>query len=154
MKSIFVLMLIFHMMCQSVQKEPFRFKPPLKKGRITSILGGRWGRLHFGVDIGSPKYTPVYTTGRGTVVAVLKKDRIYGNRVDVYHPDIGLYSSYSHLQEIHVTTSQKLNDGDLIGLVGTTGKSTGYHLHFEVYNTNGVYLNPLGLIDGHNYERK
>jgi len=148
-----IFILLFILGCESVYK-PFTFTPPLHKGIITSSMGGRWGRLHLGVDIASPKKTPVFTTARGKVVGIMKHDRIYGNRIDVYHSEIGLYSSYSHLHEINVVMNQKLNDGDLLGLVGTTGRSTGYHLHFEIYNANGFYLNPIGLIENHNYGRK
>lgn len=128
------------------------FKPPLDRGTITSSMGGRWGRLHFGVDIASPKNTPIYTIADGTVVNV-SKDRIYGNRVDVYHADTGLYSSYSHMNRVDVSVDDRVRSGDLLGLVGTTGKSTGYHLHFEIYNANGAYINPLQLIT-HNYGKK
>lgn len=157
MATIYKLILIIHLIvvsCKTTQSESFRFKPPLDKGKITSNLGGRWGRLHFGIDIGSPKWTPVKVTGRGKVVTILKKDKIFGNRVDVYHREVGLYSSYSHLQEITVEMAQELNDGDTIGLVGSTGKSTGSHLHFEIYNANGIYVNPLGLINKHNFTYK
>jgi murein DD-endopeptidase MepM/ murein hydrolase activator NlpD len=150
MKQILIAIILILTSCQTTSK-PFEFRPPLSKGKITSNLGGRWGRLHLGVDIGAPKWTPVKTTARGQVVGIMRKDRIFGNRVDVYHSDIGLYSSYSHLEEIHVEMTQRLNDGDLIGLVGSTGKSTGAHLHFEIYNANGVYVNPLGLINQHNF---
>lgn len=152
MKKIIIL-LSFILQCSTVSNQ-IEFKPPLDKGRITSNLGGRWGKVHYGIDIGAPKWTIVRTTMRGTVVGIMKRDKIFGNRVDIYHPEIGLYSSYSHLQEISVQMSQKLKDGQTLGLVGSTGKSTGPHLHFEIYNANGVYINPLGLINNHNYTFK
>lgn len=148
-----ILLLIFLANCISIQNE-FRFKAPLQKGKITSNLGGRWGKMHYGVDIGAPKWTPVKTTARGKVVAIIKHDKVFGNRVDIYHKEVGLFSSYSHLQEISVEVSQDVNDGDVIGLVGSTGKSTGYHLHFEIYNSSGAYINPLSLIENHNFVEK
>lgn len=145
--------LLLALSCASTP-EQFRFKPPIYKGRISSTIGGRWGRLHLGVDIACPKWTPVKVSAKGTVTGILKRDKIFGNRVEVYHSDIGLYSSYSHLQEIHVVVGQRLRGTEIIGLAGSTGKSTGNHLHFEIYNVNGVYLNPIGLLESHGYSYK
>jgi len=132
-------------------KTSFELRAPLHFGKITSNSGGRWGRLHLGMDIGVPKFTPVKVTARGIVTRVKYRDKIFGNRVDVFHPEIGLFSSYSHLQEVHVIEGQELDDRDKIGLVGSTGKSTGPHLHFEVYNANGAFMNPLDIIKKHNF---
>lgn len=148
-KIIILIMALITVGCSTTSN--FRFKAPLHKGVVTSNMGGRWGRLHHGVDIGVKKWTVVRATARGSVVGIMVMDRIYGNRVDVYHSDIGLYSSYSHLEHISVKMGQRLDAGDLIGTVGSTGKSTGAHLHFEIYNANGVFINPLGMIDVHNF---
>jgi len=152
MKITFLISL-FVLGCQSLPNT-FEFKAPLPKGVVTSNMGGRWGRLHLGVDIGAPKWTVVRSTNDGVVVGISRLDKIFGNRIDIYHASVGLYSSYSHLQHISVQLSQKVKAGDLIGTVGSTGKSTGPHLHFEIYNSNGVFISPLGLINSHNFTYK
>jgi len=147
-------LIIFLLVLNCASKEEFTFNPPIDKGRISSNIGGRWGRLHLGVDIACPRGTEVKATNSGIVISVIRRHKIFGNRVEVFHPQIGLYSSYSHLHEIKTDVGIFLEAGDIIGLVGSTGKSTGNHLHFEIYNANQVYLNPINLFKSHGYSFK
>ena len=112
-------------------------------GTYTSGYGERWGRAHTGVDIGAPTGTPVYAPFTGTVIFAGERGG-YGNYVKVDHGD-GDVTAYAHLDSIAVSSGQKLNKGDLIGMVGTTGNVTGPHLHFEIIK-NGEYIDPVPFI--------
>ena len=127
---------------------------PMKVGVVTSNLGGRWGKFHYGVDIGVSQGTLVNPIAKGTVTSIKKNHPIFGNRVDIYHPELGLFSSYSHLKAIYIKESQEVDCQDSLGLSGNTGKSTGPHLHLEVYNRNNVFIQPLSIIKNHNFTFK
>ena len=113
------------------------------KGTFTSGYGERWGRAHTGVDIGASTGTPVYAPYTGTVIFAGERGG-YGNYVKVDHGD-GYVTAYAHLDTIAVASGQKVNKGDLIGAVGTTGNVTGPHLHFEIIK-NGEYIDPVPFI--------
>lgn len=85
---------------------------------------------HDGMDFASPTGTPVYATGEGTVKSA-GWDSGYGNAIVIDH-GYNYTTRYAHLSEILVKPGQKISRGDLIGKVGSTGKSTGSHLHYEV----------------------
>lgn len=85
---------------------------------------------HDGMDFSSPTGTPVYATGDGTVAAA-GWNGAYGNSIDISH-GYNYTTRYAHLSEVLVKPGQKVSRGDLIGKVGSTGKSTGPHLHYEV----------------------
>lgn len=118
---------------------------PTDSVRITSQFGNRkdpFNRvlsLHSGLDIGGKVGEPVYAAADGTVV-----DTGYhsarGYYVTLSHPS-GLHTNYMHLSKILVTTGNKLKQGDTLGELGSTGRSTGPHLHFEVIK-NGVTVDP------------
>jgi hypothetical protein len=95
--------------------------------RIHPIAGTR--RLHAGVDMAAPQGTPIYAAGSG-VVASASWGGGYGNLVQIEHGN-GLLTRYAHLSQMNVTSGQPVAKGSLIGLMGTTGASTGNHLHFE-----------------------
>jgi murein DD-endopeptidase MepM/ murein hydrolase activator NlpD len=121
---------------------------PLEFSRVTSGFGGRvhpiarqW-RQHNGVDYAAPTGTPVRTVGDG-VVEFAGVQRGYGNVIEVKHRD-GKSTLFAHLSRIGVTKGQKVEQGDVIGNVGTTGYSTGPHLHFE-FRINGEHHDPLTI---------
>jgi murein DD-endopeptidase MepM/ murein hydrolase activator NlpD len=121
----------------------FRF--PLRSYRLTSAYGMRVNpvtgnlRLHEGIDLAAPAGTEVYATANGTVTEV-GYDSIYGNYVIIKH-DGSWASLYGHLQKAAVTLRTNVKSGMLIGWVGSTGQSTGPHLHFEL-RQNGVARDP------------
>lgn len=100
---------------------------------------------HKGVDIGAEKGTPVYSAKEG-YVAEASENGDYGNCVQVIHPD-GLLTLYAHLDSISVKKGDNVTIKTRLGTVGSTGDSTGPHLHFEIQK-NGEYLNPEKETDG------
>ncbi len=112
---------------------------PLPEATVTSCFGMRWGRLHEGVDLAAADGTPIRAAGSGTVVAAGPAEG-YGNAVLIDHGD-GFLTHYGHMSAITVTVGQKVTAGQQIGNEGSTGHSTGPHLHFEVHE--GFYKNPI-----------
>ena len=98
------------------------------------------GRNHNGIDYPLPEGTPISAIQPGTVADAGFRDDGYGNRVRVHHPG-GVSALYAHLSSINVASGQKIDPGTVIGKIGTTGSSTGPHLHFEV-DVNGKSSNP------------
>ncbi|MBN2524276.1 MAG: M23 family metallopeptidase [Bacteroidales bacterium] len=100
-------------------------------------------RTHTGIDFVGPKNTEVYSTATGNVTLVKQSRRGYGNEVVIDH-GYGYNTRYAHLNKILVKEGQKVERGELIGLMGNTGRSTGTHLHYEVrvHNrpTNPIYF--------------
>ena len=96
-----------------------------------------------GLDIAAERGQPVFVTAAGTITHVGWEGG-YGNLITVNH-GFGLETRYGHLLDYKVKAGQKVNRGDVIGHVGNTGRSTGYHLHYEVL-ANGKLLNPLQLL--------
>jgi murein DD-endopeptidase MepM/ murein hydrolase activator NlpD len=112
-------------------------------GPITSSFGLRWGRLHAGIDIGVGFGTPIRAAAAGTVIHSGWLGG-YGNLVVVDHGG-GLSTAYAHQQQIYVGYGQQVGQGEVLGEVGSTGNSTGPHLHFEV-RVNGSAVDPLGYL--------
>ena len=106
--------------------------------RTHPVLGGR--RAHKGVDLAGATGTPVYATADGTV-GMAQWFSSYGNYVQIEH-GAGLQTRYGHLSGYAVNAGQKVKKGDLIGYIGSTGRSTGPHLHYEV-RVAGVAVNPI-----------
>jgi murein DD-endopeptidase MepM/ murein hydrolase activator NlpD len=106
---------------------------------VTSCFGPRWGRLHAGVDLAAPDGTPIVAAGAGIVVRAGVAEG-YGNAVLIDHGN-GFLTHYGHLSAITVTVGQHVTAGEQIGNEGSTGHSTGPHLHFEVHQ--GYYQNPI-----------
>jgi murein DD-endopeptidase MepM/ murein hydrolase activator NlpD len=115
------------------------------KGVITSFFGLRIDPFtltygyHTGLDIRNKYGTPVKSINAG-VVYQTGFDAVYGNFILIKHGN-GIVSKYGHLSKITVKMGEKLSRGQLIGNVGSTGRSTGAHLHFEIYK-NGKLINP------------
>jgi murein DD-endopeptidase MepM/ murein hydrolase activator NlpD len=121
-------------------------------GSVTSGYGTRWGTLHAGVDIAGPRNTPVYAAAGGTVTtaactsAYCDRDGSltlagYGNLVELDH-GAGVVTRYAHLSGYTVTPGQRVPAGAPLGFQGSTGNSTGVHLHFEV-RVDGAPIDPV-----------
>ncbi len=115
---------------------------PTSGGKITSPYGG--ARRHSGVDIGNPTGTPIYAADDGTVVFAGWYGG-YGKLVRVVHTST-MQTYYAHMSTINVQVGQKVKKGEVLGAVGSTGNSTGPHLHFEV-RINGGTVNPLNYFN-------
>ncbi len=110
-------------------------------GRLSSGFGPRRGRFHSGIDIYCPRGTPIIAADAGQVVQLGYRGG-YGNSILIYHGG-GFATFYAHLDGYAVSNGQTVSRGQTIGYVGTTGWTTGPHLHFEV-RINGVAKNPMG----------
>ncbi|MDN4164399.1 M23 family metallopeptidase [Cytophagales bacterium LB-30] len=115
--------------------------------RLSSGFGRRidpvykiW-KNHTGVDFSAERGTPIYATGDGTIVKVKTNIGGYGKEIEIDH-GFGYVTKYAHMQDFNVRVGQKVKRGDCIGFVGSTGKSTAPHLHYEVIK-NGVKVNPV-----------
>ncbi len=126
---------------------------PLEFSRMTSGFGGRMHpiakqfRMHNGVDYAAPTGTPIRSVGDG-IVEFAGVQRGYGNVVEIMHRD-GKSTLYAHMSRITVSKGQRISQGDNIGAVGSTGWSTGPHLHFE-FRVKGVHHDPMTLAHENN----
>jgi murein DD-endopeptidase MepM/ murein hydrolase activator NlpD len=122
------------------------FHSPLDKAWVSSTFGNRRNPftgtvlLHAGVDLAAPQGTPVHSIGDG-VVDDTGWDLVYGNYVFVDHQN-GYRSFYAHFQSVSVKKNQLVHQGDVLGLLGSTGQVTGAHLHIEIHQ-NGMAKDPL-----------
>jgi murein DD-endopeptidase MepM/ murein hydrolase activator NlpD len=116
-----------------------RFIWPVVSPKLSSGYGSRWGRQHKGVDIISSKKS-ILAADNGKVIFA-GKDGAYGNSIVIDHGN-GYQTRYGHLSKISVKKGQVVEKGEKIGVMGSTGRSTGVHLHFEVI-TKGSSRNPL-----------
>ena len=112
-------------------------------GPITSPFGMRWGSLHPGLDIGAGMGTPIKAAAAGRVIVAAYSGG-YGNLVVIDHGN-GIATAYAHQSQIAVSVGQQVGQGQVIGYVGSTGFSTGPHLHFEV-RVNGTPVDPMGYL--------
>lgn len=112
-------------------------------GTLTSTFGWRWGRMHEGIDIAAPGGTPIVAAATGTIIIAGWMGG-YGNLVVIDHGG-GLATAYGHQSSIAVGVGQVVAQGQVIGYMGSTGHSTGNHLHFEV-RVNGAAVDPLGYL--------
>ncbi len=123
-------------------------RTPIDGARISSGYGMRkhpvlgYSKMHKGMDFAAPRGTPIYAAGDGKIV---KRGPFssYGNYIKIRHGN-GLETAYAHLNGFKsgITIGSRVKQGQVIGYVGTTGRSTGPHLHFEIY-VNGKRVNPL-----------
>jgi murein DD-endopeptidase MepM/ murein hydrolase activator NlpD len=109
------------------------------RGPVTSPFGMRWGRLHAGIDIGAGSGTPIRSAKAGQVIFAGTMSG-YGNAIIVDHGG-GLSTLYAHQSRLGANDGQSVSQGQVIGYVGSTGRSTGPHLHFET-RMNGSPQNP------------
>lgn len=112
-------------------------------GPITSPYGMRWGSLHPGIDIGVGMGTPIHAAASGRVIVAAYSGG-YGNLVVIDHGN-GIATAYAHQSSMAATVGQQVSQGQVIGYVGSTGFSTGPHLHFEV-RVNGAPVDPMGYL--------
>ncbi|PWL27696.1 MAG: peptidase M23 [Fluviicola sp. XM-24bin1] len=124
---------------------------PVRNSELKRPIGGygiridpiyRTRMMHSGLDFTADRGTEVYATGDGVVVKVESKRWGYGKSIIIDH-GFGYKTLYAHLSKFEVKEGQKIKRGELIGLIGSTGKSTGPHLHYEVIK-DGVKVNPIG----------
>lgn len=127
------------------------FRLPLPEGLLTSSYGMRkspidgYHRMHNGIDLAAPKGTKVFASREGLVNSI-EKDSILGLYIVLDHGS-GLSSLYGHLDSVLVELNQKVNSGSIIATVGSSGLSTGPHLHFEI-RLGGSAKDPSTFIPG------
>ena len=112
-------------------------------GRLSSPFGPRWGRFHYGIDLANRTGTDVVAADGGVVTRVGMAGS-YGNLIIIDHQN-GTSTRYAHLSAYNVKVGDVVAQGQSIGKIGSTGRSTGPHLHFEV-RVGGVAKNPLDFI--------
>ncbi len=115
------------------------------RGVLTSGFGWRWGRMHKGIDIAAPIGTPVVAAAGGVVVTAGWNSGGYGNLVEIQHPD-GSLTLYAHNNRILVRPGQQVEQGQQIAEMGSTGFSTGPHLHFEIHPPGRGAVNPIAFL--------
>lgn len=147
----------------SALKSYFRYSPalldeipsctPLEKGdyRLSSPYGyrihpisGKW-KKHMGLDFAAPRDKQVYATASGTVVSIVRSKTGYGTHIIIRHR-FGFRTLYGHLTKILVGKGQFVQQHELIGTVGNSGDTTGYHLHYEI-GKNGKKIDPVPSLD-------
>ena len=103
-------------------------------------------KMHYGMDFSAPRGTPIYASGDGVVVRADNTATGYGNHIRIDH-GYGYESLYAHLYKYNIRKNQKVKRGDLIGFVGSTGRSEAPHLHYEIFK-DGVRINPINFYYG------
>jgi len=128
---------------------------PVRKGDLKRMASGYGWRIdpftkarkkHYGMDFSAPIGTPVYASGDGIVKRADQRSSGFGKHIEINH-GFGYKTLYAHLSKYNVRKGQHVKRGDLIGFVGTTGRSSGPHLHYEVHK-NGVKVNPINYYYG------
>jgi len=128
---------------------------PVKTAAFTSGYGVRSdpfrGRsaMHSGIDLAGPSGTPIYATADGVVERAGWNSGGYGNLIEIDHGR-GIETRYGHLSKVLVKDGQKIKRGELIGRMGSTGRSTGSHLHYEV-RIDGRAVNPVPFMKATDY---
>ena len=126
----------------AVQKIPFAH--PLNENfQYTSGFGPRWGTMHYGTDMAAKHGSAILATADG-VINFAGWEKGYGKLIKIKH-DFGYETRYAHLSKISVSVGQRISQGDRIGKMGNTGRSTGTHLHYEI-RRNGKPINPMKYI--------
>lgn len=128
---------------------------PISNDRLTRMASGYGWRsdpftkarkMHWGMDFTSPKGTPIYASGDGKVTRADNNSSGYGKHIRISH-GYGYVSLYGHLSKYNVKAGQRVKRGDLIGFVGSTGRSEAPHLHYEVWK-DGDRINPINFYYG------
>ena len=115
------------------------------RGVMTSGYGPRWGRMHRGIDIAGPIGTPIVAVADGEVITAGWNSGGYGNLVKLKHNN-GTVTVYAHNQRILVRRGQQVTQGQQIAEMGSTGRSTGPHLHFEMHPKGSGAVNPMAYL--------
>ncbi len=127
---------------------------PVERLSMTSNFGVRsdpfngGARMHKGIDIPGPQGTKIYATADG-IVSRAGWASGYGNLVQISH-GAGMETRYGHMSKLLVAANSYVHRGQLIGLMGSTGRSTGSHLHYEV-RVDGQAINPIPFVSGPDY---
>jgi murein DD-endopeptidase MepM/ murein hydrolase activator NlpD len=116
-------------------------------GLLSSGYGWRWGRMHNGIDIAGPVGTPIFAAASGVVTYAGWNSGGYGNLVEIEHPD-GSFTIYAHNHRILVQEGQEVDQGEQVAEMGSTGFSTGPHLHFEIHPSGEGAVNPIAYLPG------
>ncbi len=146
-QRVFIPMSVINMYQYVPQSTPFRW--PVY-GVISSAYGWRShpvsgdASFHSGLDIAAPEGAPIFAASKGVVIFAGVNGG-YGNMVDIQH-DNGYVTRYGHMSKICVYVGQRVDSGSLIGRVGSTGISTGPHVHFEVKDSKNNTMNPLSTL--------
>jgi murein DD-endopeptidase MepM/ murein hydrolase activator NlpD len=114
-------------------------------GVFTSGYGYRWGRMHRGIDIAAPVGTPVVASAAGVVIGAGWNDGGFGNLVEIRHPD-GTVTRYAHNSSVLTRIGAVVEQGELIAHMGSTGRSTGPHTHFEIRPAGRGSVDPMTLL--------
>lgn len=130
----------------SISAAPDVWLLPVHGYQFTSPFGQRWGRLHAGVDMSLPEGTP-YHAAKAGVVTLARWHGGYGNAVIVDHGG-GIETVYGHASKLLVKEGQRVEAGQVLGLIGNTGYSFGAHLHFEIH-INGRPTDPVPYLRRH-----
>ena len=118
---------------------------PVKSGyTITSRFGPRWGTTHTGTDVAAPTGTAIYAAAAGTVAFSGNQGNGYGNYIIINHEN-GVSTLYGHCSSLSVSTGEYVAQGQYIAAVGSTGNSTGPHLHFEI-RKDGARIDPQNYL--------
>jgi len=123
-------------------------KTPIDGARLSSGFGMRkhpirgYMKKHQGVDFAAPKGTPIYAAGDG-IIEMKQRYKGYGKYIRIRHAN-NFKTAYGHLHKFNKTPGGKVKQGKIIGYVGSTGNSTGPHLHYEVLKNN-IRINPQKL---------
>lgn len=121
-----------------------KLQRPVSGGTVSSGFGSRWGKMHHGLDLALPQGSEICAADAGEVYFA-GSNGSYGNLVKIDHGN-GMQTYYAHCSQLLVSAGQHVERGEKIALVGSTGRSTGPHLHFEVIiNRNSI--DPGGLIE-------
>jgi len=115
------------------------------RGVLTSGFGPRWGRMHRGIDIAAPVGTPIYAAAAGVVTYSQWNSGGYGNLVEIRHSD-GTLTLYAHNHRNLVRVGQYVQQGEQVAEMGSTGRSTGPHVHFEIHPQGGDAVDPMSFL--------
>jgi murein DD-endopeptidase MepM/ murein hydrolase activator NlpD len=128
----------------SLGTDPVVETRPTFQDPVNGYISQSFHWYHPGVDIAGNMNQKIRPIMNGRVVMIERSGYGYGNNVVIEHSD-GFYSRYAHMAVIQVELNQEVNHESVLGVVGSTGRSTGYHLHLEVYKDNKA-VNPLAYI--------
>ena len=131
--------------CASQQTNDLYSSPsfmwPVKKGRLTQKFKAGSDK-HQGIDVGAWNNAPIYAAGDGVVIYAGRDFTGYGNLIIIEHQNDTWASFYAHLNKFKISEGARVQKGQLIGLMGRTGRATGVHLHFEI-RYKRVPIDPL-----------
>ena len=128
---------------------------PIRNDDMTRIASGfgmrtdpfdKSRKMHQGLDFSAPRNTPIYAASNGTITRADSKSSGYGKHIRINH-GYGYQTIYAHLDSYNVKRGQRVKKGDVIGYVGNTGRSKGFHLHYEVLK-DGKRVNPVNYFYG------